>query len=425
MSDFEITHGGAIAVDPEALRAVANALVAVAPGFAEAAVAVRRAQAFLGMLPVTSMDVAALSGSADRAETLGEECGEAGESTRLMADVYELVERRAELEALAIQGGSGSGAGEAALRDRIAELEASDPRVVEMERWLISQWEERRFDGLDQQFDLKGLQSGPGISAFLAGAALLGARGHGRIPPGAKLSGSGGPVSVTPVRTTEPIAPPTSLAEAFRRFPDTSGAQIKVEKYTMAYGTNRFVLYANGTKPSLDPDEPFDMASNIELYTGQESASYAATVEALEAAGAEQGDEVQVYAHSQSAMNAAYLSSQSGFDVTVQVTAGSPVHPTVGDDTLLIELRHTDDVVSALAGGGMPSGTGSPDSIVVTRDGSPIELGLPAHEFDAYTATAEMVDDSGDVRLEAWRDKARELNEAVSIESTEYVAKRE
>src|SRR5690606_1955854 len=198
----------------------------------------------------------------------------------------------------------------------------------------------------------------------------------------------------------------------------------KVEKYTMPNGANRFVLYSRGTQ-SLDPNEPFDMTSNIELYTGDESASYAATVEALEAAGARPGDEVDVYAHSQGAMNAAYLSSQSEFDVRVQVTAGSPVHPTVPEDQLLIELRHTDDVVSSLAGGGSPGGTGAPDSLVITRDGDPFDIGVPAHLMGSYTQTAEMVDASGDVRLEALRDRWRELNDAVTIESTEYVARRE
>lgn len=423
MSDeFEITHGGVIAVDPDDLRAVADALVALAPRFADAAAAVRRAHGHLTGLPaaMVRVDTAALWGSADRAEALHEECRSAGDSTRLMADVYELVERRAELDALAIQGLKPPGV----LLDRIAELEASDPRVTEMETWLIAEWEQDRFDGLDDQFDLDGLQGGPGVAAFFAAAALLGTKGFGRLPSNATLSGNAGPVSVTPVRTTAPIAPPTSLGEGFRRL-DASAGQLTVEKYTMADGTKRFVLYSKGTQPTLDPDEPFDMRSNVDLYLGKESASYAATVEALELAGAEPGDEIQVYAHSQGAMNAAYLSTQSEFDVSVQVTAGSPLHSTAGEDQLLIEMRHPDDVVGALAGGGLPGGTGSPDSIVVTRDGSSIDLGLPAHMLGNYIETAEMVDASGDVRLEAWRDKQRELGEAVSIESTEYVAKRE
>lgn len=428
MSDgIDITHGGAIAVDPEALRAVAEAMGRIAPSLADAAAAIRSAYGFIVGTPNLSgqVDTVSLWASAARVDVLHDECGTASSNTLLMADVYELVELRAQLAALAIQDTAQA----FALDARIAQLEASDPRVAEMEKWLLAGWKEKRFAGLGEQLYLgpSALSGGSGLNlggVFLL-AASIAATGTGRLAPNATLSGSGGPVSVTPVRTGTAIAPPTSLAEAFRRFPDSTGAQLKVEKYTMADGTNRFVLYAKGTQSSLDPKEPFDLKSNLDLYTGRESASYAATVEALEAAGAQPGDEVHVYAHSQSAMNAAYLSSQSEFDVTVQVTAGSPVHPTAREDQLLIEFRHTDDAVSSLAGGGSPGGTGSPDSLVVTRDGDPFDVLLPAHLMKSYIETAEMVDESGDVRLDAWLDKARELNEAVAIESTEYVARRE
>ncbi|CAH0143564.1 MULTISPECIES: hypothetical protein [unclassified Microbacterium] len=431
--DLEVTHGGAIAVDPHALRAVADALTALAPRFVDAASAVRRAHGSLVALPTasTSVDTVALWGSADRAEALHEECRMAGENTRLMADVYELVERRAELDALEIQGKAAPGV----LSDRIDELVAADPRVLEMEKWLIAGWENGRYEGLDQQFDLVQLLGAPvGAPAgggIFAAVAALGGAGLGRLAPNATLSGSAGPVSITPVRTSAPIGPPSSIAEALRRFPESPGAQLKVEKYTMSDGSSRFVLYSRGTQPSsvIDPTEPFDMQSNLDLYTGQEAASYAATVEALDAAGARPGDELQIYAHSQGAMNAAYLASGSEFDVTVQVTAGSPLHPTLDDDQLLIALRHTDDLVNGLAGGGLPGGTGSPDSIVATRVGDPAysvhDLWLHPHMMESYIETAEMLDDSGDVRLEAWRAKAAELTDAVSIESTEYVAKRE
>lgn len=427
--DLEITHGGAIAVDPDALRPVADAMVVLAPKFSDAASALQRAHRYLMNLPTapTRVDIVALRASVARAEALHEECATAGENTRLMADVYELVERRTELAGLAIQDGARADR----LHDRIAELEASDPRMLEMEAWLLAGWKKKRFEGLDEQLDLAASWAGPGggvdLGVFFAMATMIGATGAGRLRPHATLSGSGGPVSVTPAKTGTPLYPPSGLGEAMRRLPDAPGAQLKVEKYTMPNGTHRFVLYSKGTQPSsiVDPKEPFDMQSNLELYAGQESASYVATVKALEASGAKPGDEVHVYAHSQGAMNAAYLSTQSEFDVSVQLTAGSPLHSTVGKDQLLIELRHTDDVVSSLAGGGSPGGSGSPDSIVVTRDGDPLDLGVPAHLDRSYTKTADMADASGDVRLEAWREKTRELGDAVSIESTEYVAKRE
>lgn len=429
MSDgVDITHGGAIAVDPEALRAVAEAMGRLAPKFADAAAAVRSAHAFVVGTPSLSsqVDAVALWASGQRADALHEECQTASANTLLMADVYEVVELRAQLAALAIHDSAQA----FTLNARIAQLVASDPRVAEMEKWLIAGWKDGRYEGLDQQFDGQPFTGPLNMAAVFAIAAALGSRGLGRLPPGATLSGTAAAVSLTPVKTASPLAPPTSLADAFRRFPATEGAQLKVEKYTMPDGSNRFVLYAKGTQLHWpwERDEPMDAQSNYELYTGGESSSYQATVEALELAGAQAGDRVDVYAHSQAAMTSAYLSTQSEFDVKVQVTAGSPVHPTLNDDQLLIELRHTDDLVSALAGGGSPGGSGSPDSFVASRESDPAvgvqDLALKPHWLDSYIETAELVDASGDARLQALEKNWRELLDAVAIESTEYQAER-
>ncbi|MGM7699222.1 hypothetical protein [Microbacterium sp. A84] len=422
----DITHGGAIAVDPEALRSVASALLAIAPTFALAGAAIRRTYNHVLGVPgiIGRVDMGALWASGDRAAAMSQECQSAAQNTFLMADVYELVETRAELAALAIADGAAADA----LSARIAELEASDPRVTEMETWLLAGWKDGRYEGLaEQQLQIPGVFDASWLFLLAAG---IGTRRLGAIRPGDTLSGHGDAVSVAPVKTSSPIAPPTSLAEAFRRFPDTKGAQFKVENYTMPDGSHRFVLYAKGTgSPWYGLGEPLDMKSNLELYTGQESASYQATLDVLKAAGAQSGDRVDIYAHSQAAINAAYLSSQSEYDVKVQVTAGSPVHPTLNEDQLLIELRHTDDVVSSLAGGGAPGGSGSPDSFVASRVGDPEyrphDLLLKTHYLDTYIETAEMVDASGDVRLHAIEENWRELNEAVSIEATEYEAERE
>lgn len=422
----DITHGGAIAVDPEALRSVANGLLGIVPTFTAAGAAIRRAHGHVlavpGVIPRVNMD--ALWASADRVEALATECQSAAEGTLLMAHVYELVETRAELDALAIQEGAAADA----LKARIAEIEAADPRISEMETWLLAAWKEGRYEGLtEQRLIVPTLLNATGLFVLAAG---IGMSGLGGLRPGATLSGDGGAVAVKPVKTSAPIAPPTSLAEAFRRFPSSDGAQFKVEKYAMPDGENRFVLYAKGTSsPGFGAGDPLDMKSNLELYTGQESASYQATLDVLAAAGAQSGDRVDVYAHSQAAINAAYLSTQSEFDVKVQVTAGSPVHPALDDSQLLIELRHTDDIVSALAGGGAPGGSGSPDSFVASRVGDPEyrlhDLAIKTHYLNTYIETAELVDASEDVRLGTIMDSWRELNEAVSIESTEYEASRE
>ncbi|QNA93924.1 hypothetical protein [Microbacterium sp. Se63.02b] len=63
------------------------------------------------------------------------------------------------------------------------------------------------------------------------------------------------------------------------------------------------------------------MKSNVELYQGRESASYEATLDALEAAGAEGGARVDVVAYSQGGMIAAHLAMESPYEVTMQLTA--------------------------------------------------------------------------------------------------------
>lgn len=430
MSDeVDITHGGAIAVDSGALGMVAAAMSVVTRSLADAADAIRRAYGCIIDAPALTakIDTVALWASAQRIDVLHDECRSAASNTLLMADVYEVVELRAQLDALAVQDSAQA----FTLQARITQLQAGDPRVAEMEQWLIAGWKEGRFEGLDQQFDGSAFTGAVNMGGVFALAAAVGARGFGRLPPNATLSGTAGAVSVAPVATASPLTPPTSLADAFRRFPSTDGAQLKVEKYTMPDGSNRFVLYAKGTQPAWpwEGDEPMDLGANWELYTGEEASSYQATVEALELAGAEPGDRVDVFAHSQAAMNAAYLSTQSEFDVKLQVTAGSPVHPTLNDDQLLIELRHTDDLVSALAGGGGPGGSGSPDSFVASRVADPSagvqDLALKPHWLGSYIETAELVDASGDVRLGALENNWRELLDAVTIESTEYIATRE
>jgi len=55
------------------------------------------------------------------------------------------------------------------------------------------------------------------------------------------------------------------------------------------------------------------------------------------------------------------------FAVQGVFTIGAPVEATLPRDVLSVAVRHTDDPVAGLAGGGSPYGTGSPDSLVITR----------------------------------------------------------
>lgn len=424
--DLDIAYGGAIAVDTEALRDVARRMDAVADRFAEAQAAISRAHRLIMQVPVFSahVDTAALWSSAVRAGELHDECVQAVIGTTLMADVYEYVELQAQADALALTDTAAAGR----LRLRLERLAASDERIPGMAQMLVAGWEGRRFDGLHSQFDLGGALAPFFLTAALAGSTL----GLGRVLPGMRLTGTADAVAVTPVKTARPETAPAGLAETFRRLPSAAGAQIKIERYTMADGSRRFVTYLKGTQAFLPVrtagSDPWDMKSNTELYSGRRSASYQATVDALAAAGARPGDWVDVVAHSQTGMVAAHLAMESEYDVRMQITAGSPVEPTLREDQTLIQLRHTDDLVSGLAGGGSPGGTGSPDSFTATREGDRMDgiqdVWADTHMMHSYIETAEMVDASADPRVAALGDYWSELDEAVEIVSTEYRAER-
>lgn len=421
---LSIDHGGAIAVDTEQLRALGARMRSVASQYDRARVAVRRAQTLIASSPDAGslVDVGALQRSGERLGELSDEIENACTGTLVMADAFEVVELRAQAEALALTDAAAA----SVVQARADRLVADDERIGTMAEWLVAGWKERRFEGLGEQYDLAGALP----PLFLAGAMVGVASGLGRVRPGMTLTGKADPVQVTPVKSTTPSAPRDSAA-ALGRMPG-AGAQVAVEKYTMAGGATRYVAYISGTHNSLPwqagEAEPWDMKSNVELYQGRRSASYQATVDALAATGAAPGDQVDVVAYSQGGMIATHLAMESEFEVSMQLTAGSPTEPTLGEDQTLIQLRHTDDVVSALAAGGSAAGTGSPDSFTASREGDPHDgmqdLMLKPHSLEAYIETAEKVDASNDPRAVALDDYWDELDQAVEVERTEYHAER-
>ena len=422
---LDIDYGGAIAVDTEQLRDVGARMRAVAAQYEEARDSVRRAQALISVDPSAApqLDVGALRRNGERLAALQAELEDACSGTLLMADAFEVVELRARAEALS----RGDEAEAAAVQARIDRLLAGDERLRGMADRLVLSWMMRRFEGLGDQYDMEGLLP----PLFLAGAMVGVFSGRGKLQPGAPLEGRADPVTVTAVDTSTPKGAPKGLAPALGRMPG-GNAQVAVEKYTMADGTTRYLAYVSGTHDMLPghagKKEPWDMKSNVELYGGQRSASYRATLDALAAAGAESGDRVDVVGHSQGGMIAARLAMESEFDVSTAITAGSPEEPTLGDDQTLIQLRHSDDIVSSLAAGGSPEGTGSADSFTATRVGDPDDglqdLTVKTHGLETYIETARMIDASHDPRAEALRAYWDELGSAVSVERTEYHAER-
>ncbi|WP_337001210.1 MULTISPECIES: hypothetical protein [unclassified Microbacterium] len=422
---LDINHGGAIAVDTEQLRDVGARMRAVAAQYEEAHDSVRRAQALISVDPSAApqLDVGALRRNGERLGALHAELEDACAGTLLMADAFEVVELRARAEALS----RGDEAEAAVVRARLDQLLAGDDRLRGMADQLEYTWMLRRFQGLGDQYDAGGLLP----PLFLTGAMVGVFSGRGKLRPGVPLEGRADPVTVTRVKASTPKGAPKGLAPVLGRLP-VGSAQVAVEKYTMPGGATRYLAYVGGTRDGMPgrtgSSEPWDMKSNLELYGGQRSASYQATLDALSAAGAKPGERVDVVGYSQGGMIASHLAMESPFDVATTITVGSPTEPTLRDDQTLIELWHTDDVVSSLAAGGSPEGTGSADSFAATREGDPDDgpqdLVVKAHNLEVYTETAKMIDGSHDPRAEALRAYWGELGDAVAVERTEYRAER-
>lgn len=457
--DLDIRGGGAVAVDTATLRAAARGFAVAAGELEDAAAIVDAASRRLTEVRELGWEVSFTVASTRRRLAIAIE-GAAGiaDDLRAAAAMYEIVELRAERAAAESVGDEGA---VARVDRRIAALVRDHPFA----ETIAALGAARHFwtwpNGLAAQ--------APGLLGWLMPGTLLvaaplawslqqaiGGLGAGTIPSTARLSGpthdvvvtrlatgagggaagSGGATgaaSVGPSAGAVPLrvvpTPPSSLADAAARVPGDGDARVRVERYTMADGTRQFAVYIAGTRTvEAGTTEAFDMTSNVELYTGERSASFDATLAALADAGARPGDTVHAFGHSQGAMVAARVALEGGFDVPTVVSFGSPVEADLGDGTLSVALRHDDDPVSALAAGGHAHAVGGPGSFVASRTADPLpgphDLRMPAHGIDAYMQTARLLDASDDPRMGAVRDVFDGLRGAASVEVIVYSAAR-
>jgi len=432
MSDeLEIRGGGVVAVDTTTLRTAAGGFDGLAGEIGDIAALVGSTGSRLFELSPATWDASAtIEAVRRRILTVIDDAGGIADALRLAADVYDIVELRSERAAAQA---AGDDAGVARLDARIADAVRAHPEV-ERQAGLgaLAHW---------FGWPAELARQSPGMLWWLAPGfhslaipfawsvqRAIGASGAGAIPPTAVLRGGAKEVIVTPGPNRGAAGAPGSLADAAARIPQ-GDTRIRVERYTMPDGTRQFAVYVAGTR-TMQPSttDPFDMASNAELYTGERSASYDATLAALADAGAEPGDVVHAFGHSQGAMVNAHLALEGGYDVQTLVSLGSPVEADIGEGTLSIALRHSDDPVTALAGGGHAGAVGAPGSFIAERMADPAlgmhDYRLPAHGIDGYTETARLLDASADPRMDAVRGLFDELGSAASVEITEYAAER-
>ena len=442
---LQISGGGAVAVDTATLRFAAldfddarEELAAIAASLAGVQATLRRESYFA--------DDARASASvlATKLESVQTEAQQIAEALREAAYAYEFVELSAEARAALL---SGDPERAKRLGRRLDRLIAEHPDAV----WagLTSEWGH----ALKWPSELvrQGTQWGVSVGAevddraaigtgaavgllTIAGAAVVGFSGSGRISRDATLSGAAGPVTVT--RTAASTSgsaasvAPRSLADVTERMPGAGDARVRVERYTMPDGSRQFAVYIAGTQSQsvVGGEEPWDNTSNAQLYSGQMSDSYAATAEALAAAGVKEGETVHLFGYSQGGMIGAHLALEGGYDVATLVTVGAPVAADVDAGTLSIAVRHTDDPIAGLAGGGFGEAVGAPGSFVAERVSDPDpgidDAQLPAHTLKAYAETAALVDASTDPRIDQMRDVFDELAQADKVKVTEYAATR-
>ncbi|KAA9154119.1 hypothetical protein F6B41_12590 [Microbacterium lushaniae] len=425
MSDLVIRSGGAIEVDTASLRAAASRFRSLAGDADAAASLVSGApEQLLGVPGAPS------AGELLAVHTLlrdaAAHAGELAAALEEAAHLYEAVE-------LLAQRAVAAAAGDAAAVDRLdARLErafADRPDLARRAQELI----EAGGDGSDLTRQVwwgsRGFDPVAGMLAPFTLAALgfgVDALGLGPVAARDRLTGSGDPVSVRALPTTS-VAPPASLAAAAARIPGAGEGHVRVERYSMPNGTQQFAVYVTGTR-SAGGSDPFDVRSNLQLYAGEKSASYEATLRALRDAGARPGDVVHAFGHSQGAMVIERLALEGPYDTRTLVSFGAPVQADVGRDTLAVTVRHTDDPIAALQGGGHPGSVGAPGSFVVERTADPMpglhDATLPAHHMSAYAETAALVDGSDDPRAQGLSSVFDGLARAETAVAREYSAER-
>lgn len=438
---LEIRGGGAVAVDTGTLRHTAALFVAAEADLAAVCRLLGNPQSVLLGLRDHAWDAfSSVTVLFQRLIEVRAEAERIAGALREAAIAYELVELNAEHRAAVT---AGDNARAAAIDERVTRLSVEHPEAwsnalgLELDRavdWPGELARQAAESGLVVGTEFGG-PAGIGAGAAMglgtiAGAAVLGIGGQGRLSSDARLTGQAGPVSLTPVQPAAATGAPQSLTAVTQRMPGAGESRVRVERYTMPDGSTQFAVYIAGMQSfAYGGDDPWDNQANHDLYTGRESESFAATKQALAEAGARPGDVIHTFGHSQGAMIGSHLAFDGEYDTRTLVTFGSPLAADVGAGTLSVTLRHTDDPVAALAGGGHNAAVGAPGSFVAERvadtDVGLADITVPGHRMTAYAETAALVDASRDPRVGELRAVFDQLARAESVEVTEYAATRE
>ncbi|MDO5049128.1 MAG: hypothetical protein Q4D87_04510 [Actinomycetaceae bacterium] len=147
---------------------------------------------------------------------------------------------------------------------------------------------------------------------------------------------------------------------------------------------------------------PKDMQSNLALVGTVTSDEQSAILAAMEVAGAQSGDTVELVGHSQGGLVAGAMASNnvftSRYNVAGIVTAGAPIQGMdIAPDLPVLAFEHTGDFVAGLDA--QPS-TPSSNQITIYSSGGDVF----AHDLGGYVDDAQAADALGNADLRAWND---------------------
>ncbi|GAA2176277.1 hypothetical protein GCM10009846_29440 [Agrococcus versicolor] len=279
--------------------------------------------------------------------------------------------------------------------------------------------------------DDEALSTGAGVALALA----LVATGHAPRLPGAS------PTRAAETATPPAVQPPIgSYGTAFERL-SADGPAIEVQRYEHPDGSVVWQVLARGTESFAvdDPSTAYDLTANVENAAnaaGRPLVGSAAAVEqALVAAGAQEGDVVQLFGYSQGGAAVAAAAAYGRFAVDTVVTFGAPIGATpVGDATTAVAVQHDSDLVAALGGrhGGdriVIEASPDLDALTTTRydpDGQPLaDVAVGGHHPEAYADTAARLDVADDDLVEvAWVEVTAATDGALPTTATGFAVER-
>ncbi len=283
------------------------------------------------------------------------------------------------------------------------------PRFVEAVRLLVS--------GLDE-----GTSSLLGVPVPLA--VLLGAAGVTSVRTSARGLLTVGPllglfretpVEVQRTSTARIIHPPVGAVQRLDRVPEVD--QLRIEQYEAPGQPSRYVVYVGPTEtfsPKAD-HEPWDLTSDVGGVGGVDAGAFRASELAMQDAGIRSDDQVQFVGFSEGGLIATMLAGSGEWNAAGLETFGAPAGNIALPAGLSgMAVRNTDDFIPALGGPQLDH-----HLLQVERrafaDGTPLPTyhAAPAHQRDAYMATAAAID-------AAASDAVREQNAALNAFTADY-----